>query len=77
MHQYAIEIQLLDDKRSTEWVKRLPAVIMALANEVNSANWQKTSQGYQRQGCCKAHNKISNEERNSPSCKPEIFVPAQ
>ena len=33
-HQYAVEIRLPEGQRSTEWVKRLPAVVSALNNEV-------------------------------------------
>jgi len=35
-HQYAVEILLPEDKRSTAWVKRLPEVVSALNNEVTS-----------------------------------------
>ena len=33
-HQYAVEMQLSSGQRSTEWVKRLPAVVSAINNEV-------------------------------------------
>ena len=33
-HQYWVEMRLPDDKRSTEWVTRLPAFISALNKEV-------------------------------------------
>ena len=32
-HQYAVEMRLPSDKRSTEWVKRLPDVVSAINNE--------------------------------------------
>ena len=35
-HQYAMEMLLEDDKRSNEWVKRLPDVVSTLNNEVTS-----------------------------------------
>ena len=40
-HQYGVEMRLLDDKRSTEWVVRLPAVISALNKEVTRLTGQK------------------------------------
>ena len=33
-HQYAVEMRLPKGQRSVEWVKRLPAVVSALNNEV-------------------------------------------
>ena len=33
-YQYAVEMRLTSGQRSTEWVKRLPAVVSALNNEV-------------------------------------------
>jgi len=35
-HQYAVEMRLPEGQRSTEWVKRLPEVVLALNNEVTS-----------------------------------------
>ena len=35
-HQYGVEMRLPEDKRSTEWVARLPAVISALNKEVRT-----------------------------------------
>jgi len=35
-HQYAMEMQLPEGKRSTAWVKRLPEVVSPLNNEVTS-----------------------------------------
>ena len=40
-HQYGVEMRLPDDKRSTEWVTRLPAVILALNKEVTRLTDQK------------------------------------
>ena len=40
-HQYGVEMRLPDDKRSTEWVGRLPAVISALNKEVTPLTGQK------------------------------------
>ena len=40
-HQYGVEMRLPDDKRSTEWVARLPAVISALNKEVTQLTGQK------------------------------------
>ena len=40
-HHYAIEMLLPEGKRSTEWVKRLPDVVGALNNEVNSLMGKK------------------------------------
>ena len=40
-HQYGVEMRLPDDKRSTEWVARLPAVISALNKEVTRLTGQK------------------------------------
>ena len=40
-HQYGVEMRLPEDKRSTEWVARLPAVISALNKEVTRLTGQK------------------------------------
>ena len=40
-HQYGVEMRLPDNKRSTEWVARLPAVISALNKEVTRLTGQK------------------------------------
>ena len=40
-HQYAVEMLLPQDQRSTPWVKRLPEVVDALNNEVTSLNGKK------------------------------------
>ena len=40
-HQYGVEMRLPDDKRTTEWVARLPAVISALNKEVTRLTGQK------------------------------------
>ena len=43
-HQYAVEMRLPSGKRSTEWVKRLPAVVFALNNEVTRLTGKKPTQ---------------------------------
>ena len=43
-HQYGVEMHLPDDKRSTEWVARLPAVISALNEEVTRLTGQKPAE---------------------------------
>ena len=43
-HQYAVEMQLPEGQRSTEWVKRLPAVVSALNNEVTSLIGKKPTE---------------------------------
>ena len=40
-HQYGVEMRFPEDKRSTEWVARLPAVILALNKEVTQLTGQK------------------------------------
>ena len=40
-YQYGVEMRLPEDKRSTEWVARLPAVISALNKEVARLTGQK------------------------------------
>ena len=40
-HQYAQEMRLPEDQRSTEWVKRLPAVVSALNGEVTRLTGEK------------------------------------
>ena len=40
-YQYGVEMRLPEDKRSTEWVARLPAVISALNKEVTRLTGQK------------------------------------
>ena len=44
-YQYAVEMNMKNsDKRSTEWVKRLPAVVSALNNEVTRMRDKKPAQ---------------------------------
>ena len=43
-HQYAVGMRLPSGKRSTEWVKRLPAVVFALNNEVTRLTGKKPTQ---------------------------------
>ena len=43
-HQYAVEMRLPDDKRSTAWVARLPAVVSALNNEVTRLTGRKPAE---------------------------------
>jgi len=40
-YQYAVEIRLPEGQRSTEWVTRLPAVVIALNNEVTRLTGKK------------------------------------
>jgi hypothetical protein len=40
-HQYALEMRLPEGERSTEWVKRLPAVVRALNGEVTRLTGKK------------------------------------
>ena len=40
-HQYAQEMRLPEDQRSTEWVKRLPSVVAALNGEVTRLTGEK------------------------------------
>ena len=40
-HQYGVEMRLPEDKRSTEWVARLPAVISAMNKEVTRLTGEK------------------------------------
>ena len=50
-YQYAVEMNMKQsDKRSTEWVKRLPSVVAVLNNEVTRlTKRQKTCRGHQRE----------------------------
>ena len=43
-HQYAVEMRLPSGQRSTEWVKRLPAVVSALNNKVTRLTGKKPAQ---------------------------------
>ncbi|MCG8045000.1 MAG: hypothetical protein N0E48_04910 [Candidatus Thiodiazotropha endolucinida] len=43
-HQYAQEMRLTSGQRSTEWVKRLPAVVTALNGEVTRLTGKKPSE---------------------------------
>jgi len=43
-HQYGVEMRRPDDKRSTEWVTRLPAVISAFNKEVTRLTGQKPAE---------------------------------
>ena len=47
-HQYGVEMRLPDDKRSTEWVARLPAVISALNKEVTRLTGKKPAKAIKR-----------------------------
>ena len=47
-HQYGVEMRLPDDKRSTEWVARLPAVISALNKEVTRLTGQKLAEAIKK-----------------------------
>ena len=47
-HQYGVEMRLPDDKRSTEWVARLPAVISALNKEVTRLTGQKSAEAIKK-----------------------------
>ena len=47
-HQYGVEMRLPDDKRSTEWVTRLPAVISALNKEVTRLNGKKPAEAIKK-----------------------------
>ena len=48
-HQYAVEMRLPDDKRSTVWVARLPAFVSALNNEVTRLIDQKPAEAIKAQ----------------------------
>ena len=43
-YQYAVEMNMKDNKRSTEWVKRLPSVVAALNNEVTRLTGKKPAE---------------------------------
>ena len=44
-YQYAVEMDMKNnDKRSTEWVKRLPEVVFALNNEVTRLTGKKLAE---------------------------------
>ena len=43
-HQYAQEMRLPSGKRSTEWVKRLPAVVVALNGEITRLTGKRSSE---------------------------------
>ena len=43
-HQYAVEMQLSSGQRSTEWVKRLPAVVSAINNEETRLTGKKPAE---------------------------------
>ena len=47
-HQYGVEMRLPDDKRSTEWVTRLPAVISALNEEVTRLTGKKPAEAIKK-----------------------------
>ena len=50
-HQYGVEMRLPEDKRSTEWVVRLPAVISALNKEVTRLTGQKPVDAIKKENC--------------------------
>ena len=43
-YQYAVEIRLPEGQRSTEWVKRLPAVVSAMNNKVTRLTGKKPAE---------------------------------
>ena len=43
-YQYAVEMNMKDNKRSTEWVKRLPSVVSALNKEVTRLTGKKPAE---------------------------------
>ena len=47
-HQYGVEMRLPDDKRSTEWVTQLPAVISALNKEVTRLTGKKPAEAIKK-----------------------------
>ena len=47
-HQYGVALRLPDDKRSTEWVARLPAVIPALNKEVTQLTSKKPAEAIKK-----------------------------
>ena len=47
-HQYWVEMRLPDDKRSTEWVTRLPAFISALNKEVTRLTGKKPAEAIKK-----------------------------
>ena len=47
-HQCGVEMRLPDDKRSTEWVTRLPAVISALNKEVTRLTGKKPAEAIKK-----------------------------
>jgi len=47
-HQYGVQMRLPDDKRSTEWVTRLPAVISALNKEVTRLTGKKPAEAIKK-----------------------------
>ena len=47
-HQYEVEMRLPDNKRSTEWVTRLPAVISALNKEVTRLTGKKPAEAIKK-----------------------------
>ena len=47
-HQYAVEMRLTDDQRSTEWIKRLAAVVSALNDEVTHLIGRKPAETIKR-----------------------------
>ena len=47
-HQYGVKMRLPDDKRSTEWVTRLPAVILALNKEVTRLAGKKPAEAIKK-----------------------------
>ena len=81
-HQYAVEMLLPKGKRSTAWVKRLPEVISALNNEVNSLISKKLAVAIKETAVAsKPSTKYSRpvglkRKKTSSSCQCEIFISA-
>lgn len=72
-HQYAQEMRLPEDQRSTEWVKRLPAVVSALNGEVTRLTGKrprdaiKTKSVAQKPSSTVPRRPVGFEERKLPS----------
>ena len=58
-HQYAVEMRLPEDQRSIEWVRRLPAVVSALNNEVTRLIGKKPTEAIKEKAVTKPPTKVS------------------
>ena len=75
-HQYAQEMRLPSGQRSTEWVKRLPAVVAALNGEVTKSTCKEPSDAIKAKTLRHGTQKLSSVVPGRPVSLEEQKVPS-